>query len=356
MPPPRAGKKINPSMQDVARHAGVSIATVSNVINRPEKVTEATAVRVRAAIQSMGFVRNEAARSLAVGSTTSIGLVVADLVNSLFADLAHGAQRAANAADMRLLLGNTLCDPEIQDDYLDLFDETRVAGLLLAPMLDSSAGIERMRAHGRQIVLLNYAQADGLCCTVLVDNEMVGYLAARHLIESGRKRLAFVASLDPFQPIERRREGVERAVAEAGSGVQLEEVDTRGILHEDGLRAAEQLALRSRENVPDGIVAVTDAIGNGIIQGLLSQGQWRIPTDVGVVGCEDNRYLGTGQIPLTTVAPPGVEMGRVAIDLLLEEIAALPGEHQHRTIVLQPTMSVRASSVAGDPHRQFTPA
>src|SRR5690242_8230633 len=103
MPPPRAGKKINPSMLDVARHAGVSIATVSNVINRPEKVSEATALRVRAAIQAMGFVRNEAARSLAVGSTTSLGLVLADLVNSLFVDMAVGAQGAANEAGLRLL-------------------------------------------------------------------------------------------------------------------------------------------------------------------------------------------------------------------------------------------------------------
>src|SRR5262249_35303748 len=153
-------------------------------------------------------VRNDAARSLASGSNNSVGMVLADIENSLFIDMAHGAQEAARAAGLKLLLANAACDVSLQDDYLDLFDEARVTGVLLAPMEDPTAGIARMRSHGRQIVLLNYAPRPATCCSVLVNNEHVGYLAARHLIDTGRTRLAYVAAHEDYQPVRDRRRGV----------------------------------------------------------------------------------------------------------------------------------------------------
>jgi ABC-type sugar transport system substrate-binding protein len=183
-------------MQDVADAAGVALGTVSNVLNHPGKVSASTAQRVRDAIERLGFVRNDAARSLASGSNNSIGFVLADLDNSLFVDMARGAQEAARAAGYHVLLASADCEMAQQDQYLDLFDEARVTGVLLAPMEDSAEAIARMRSHRRQIVLLNFAPQPGSCCSVLVDNERVGYLAAKHLIEAGRRRLVFVAARD----------------------------------------------------------------------------------------------------------------------------------------------------------------
>jgi LacI family transcriptional regulator len=338
--------KVNPSMLDVARHAGVSIATVSNVVNRPEKVTEATAERVRAAIAELGFVRNDAARSLATGTNRSLGMVLADLDNSLFVDLAHGAQQRSDEAGLRLVLGNAACDIGRQENYLDLFDEARVAGVLLAPMEDSRVGIERMRAHGRAIVLLNYVQEGFDCCTVLVDNEMVGYLAARHLIDQGRRRLAFIAGREYYQPVQARRVGVQRAVAEA-EGVELEEIHTTGLVFADGERVAAELAERDPEHIPDGVVAVTDELANGFIDALVRGGVLAVPNDVAVVGCEDNRSARSGPVALTTVQLAGNEMGETAAELLLEELAH-GAEHEHRTVTLPPRLVVRASSGAGE--------
>ncbi|WP_308061596.1 LacI family DNA-binding transcriptional regulator [Streptomyces scabiei] len=169
-----------------------------------------TAQRVREAIDRLGFVRNDAARSLASGSNDSVGMVLADIENSLFIDMAHGAQEAARTAGLNLLLANTACDMGLQNDYLDVFDEARVTGVLLAPMEDSTEGIARMRSHGRQIVLLNFAPRPGTCCSVLVNNEHVGYLAARHLIDTGRTRLAYVVAHDDYQPVRDRRRGCAR--------------------------------------------------------------------------------------------------------------------------------------------------
>ncbi len=329
-------------MQDVADAAGVSLGTVSNVLNHPDKVRSATTSRVREAIERLGFVRNDAARSLASGSNNSIGFVLADLDNSLFVDMAHGAQHAARAAGYHLLLASATCDLALQDQYLDLFDRARVTGVLLAPMEDSAAGVARMRSHRRQIVLLNYASEPGTCCSVLVDNERVGYLAARHLIETGRVRLAFVAARDDYQPVRDRRRGIRAAVEEAGSGVSCEELDSGSLQAAHGRRAGALLARRARGDLPDGIIAVTDQLAHGIIEELHVAGIG-VPAQVAVLGCENDRVAGSGPMPLTAVDPPGRAMGREAVRLLLDEVSSGQG-HRHATVVLEPELVVRAST------------
>jgi LacI family transcriptional regulator len=330
-------------MQDVAHAAGVSLGTVSNVLNHPGKVSAATAERVRAAIEQLGFVRNDAARSLASGSNHSIGLVVADIENSLFIDMAHGAQEAARAMGLNLLIANATCDLGQQDQYLDLFDQARVTGLLLAPMEDSTAGIARMRSHGRQIVLLNYAPELGTCCSVLVNNERVGYLAARHLIGTGRTRLGFVAAHHDYQPVRDRLRGIRAAIEEAGSGVRLTEIDSGGLGTADGWRVGRDLAARERNELPDGLIVVTDELAHGIIQELHTVTGIRVPDDVAVVGCENNRAASMSTMPITAVDAPGRKMGQEAIRLLLDEVSA-PEQHRHANVVLEPQLIVRASA------------
>jgi LacI family transcriptional regulator, galactose operon repressor len=340
---PRAERHANPSMQDVADAAGVSLGTVSNVLNHPAKVGPDTTQRVREAIDRLGFVRNDAARSLASGSNSSVGMVLADIENSLFIDMAHGAQDAARAAGLNLLLANAACDMGLQDDYLDLFDESRVTGMLLAPMEDASASIARVRSHGRQIVLLNYAPRPGTCCCVLVDNEHVGYLAARHLIDTGRTRLAYVAAHEDYQPVRDRRRGVRAAVEEAGGAVTLEEIDSGGLTTQDGHETGRKLAGRDAADLPDGLVVVTDELANGIIHELHVEAGIRVPERIAVVGCENNRAAGSAAVLLTAVDMPGRMMGQEAIRLLLDEVTSGKG-HRHATVVLEPELVVRASA------------
>ena len=330
-------------MQDVATEAGVSLGTVSNVLNHPAKVGAATTQRVRDAIDRLGFVRNDAARSLASGSNSSVGLVLADIENSLFIDMAHGAQEAAHAKGLNLLMANAACDMTQQDGYLDLFDESRVTGMLLAPMEDSTAAITRVRSHGRQIVLLNYAPRPGTCCSVLVDNEHVGYLAARHLIDTGHRRLAFVAAHDDYQPVRDRRRGVRAAVEEEAGRVALEEIDSVALTTSDGRTVGRELASRPAKKIPDGVIAVTDQLAIGIIHELHLEAGIRVPEQVAIVGCENNRAAGSAAVPLTAVDMPGRAMGQEAVRLLLDEVTA-GGIHRHATVVLEPELVVRGSA------------
>ncbi len=143
------------SVKDVAAAASVSVGTVSNVLNRPEKVAPSTVERVQAAIAQLGFVRNDAARQLRAGRSRSIGLVVLDTANPFFAEVARGAEERADAEGMSILLGNSDQVSARESAYLDLFREQRVNGVLLTPVELDAAPVQRLAAAGIPVVIAN---------------------------------------------------------------------------------------------------------------------------------------------------------------------------------------------------------
>lgn len=334
----------SPSIADVAAAAGVALGTVSNVLNHPHKVAAGTRERVQQAIEELGFVRNASARELAAGRSMTLGLVVIDISNSLFVDIARGAQRAAGVEGLNLMIANSDNSFERQRADLDFFNEARVAGVLLAPAQDSSADVARLRRHGRPVVLLNYDSGVDDSCRVLIDNERVGYLAARHLIDLGRTRLAFVGGRDFLQPVYLRRNGVRRAVAEEGGRVTLEELPTETLEPPGGTAAGEEFAHRPRDSRPDGVIAVTDLLGMAIIQVFNARGI-SVPGDVAVMGCDYNSAAWGGTIPLTSVRMRGLEMGQEGVRLLTEELRSDLSEHRHVTVLLEPDLVIRESTV-----------
>ncbi|MCJ1701357.1 LacI family transcriptional regulator [Rathayibacter festucae] len=332
-------------MQDVASLAGVALGTVSNVVNRPLLVAPATRERVQRAIDELGFTPNRAARALAAGTSSTVGFVVIDLSNSFFLDMARGAEHAAEAAGMSVVLGNADMRGAKQGTYLDLFTEEQVAGILLAPLPGTAPDVVAERRGGRRVVLLNDAAVDG-ACTVSADDEHGGYLAARHLIDLGRRRLAFAGDPSIANPVRERLRGVERAIAETNGAVSLELDPTAEVQVEDGRRFGHLIAARAPEDRPDGIVAAADLLALGIVQSILSESDIRLPVDLAITGYDDNRSAWDSLVPITTLAQPGEAMGAAAIRLLLDELLHGP-EHEHRHEVLEPTLIVRGSTVEG---------
>jgi LacI family transcriptional regulator len=324
-------------MKDVARAAGVSQGTVSNVLNRPEIVSADTRQRVHAAIEALGFVRNDAARALVMGGTNTIGLVLVDIGNSLFVEIARGVDTACQDSGMSVLLANADLQLARQDHYLALFDESRVSGILLAPL---PLGVPRRpRAHGRPVVLVNYA-ADGYC-GVVVDEERGGYLAARHLIEDGRTRLAFVGGPTTLRALDGRLRGARRAVKETEGAVELVHLPTRNLDPGEGRRVARQVV--ADRHRPDGLVTAADTLAAGCVQELTVHGV-DVPADIAVTGYDDNHFASDNPIPVTTLRQPGREMGRIATRMLLAEIRGEP-DHEHHTVVLEPELIARQSTV-----------
>lgn len=336
-------RKPTPSMSDVARLAGVALGTVSNVLNNPEKVSADTLSRVQSAIDELGFVRNRAARSLAAGTSSTIGFVLVDLSNSFFVDMARGAEEVAEEAGMSLLLANSDVLEAKQKRYLNLFDEERVAGILLAPIPGHPDGLQRVRGHGRDVVLLNDSTDAKDICSVVVNNVHGGYLAARHLIELGRRRILFAGGDESLVPVRDRRIGVERAIAETNGAVSLDIIVTDEVQAVHGRWVGDTIRARAAADRPDGIVAAADLLALGILQSLAGS-EIRVPEDVAIIGHDNNRAAWDGIIPLSTISQPGHDVGASAAALLIEEIRQ-PGRHVHKKVILEPSLIARESTL-----------
>ena len=324
-------------MQDVADLAGVAIGTVSNALNHPERLSPATRARVDAAIADLGFVRNSTARNLAAGRSDTVGLVLVDIGNSFFVDIARGAERAATDAGFRLLLANSDVDRGRQDGYLELFDESRAAGLLLAPMDAPLDAAHAVRDHGRPIVLVNAPVADAALCSVLVDDHLGGRLAAGHLIEEGCTRLGFAGGPFSLHAVRQRRAGAEEIAAAAG--IPLDVIETAALRAADGRQAAREL-LTTAPGV-DGLICCSDAMAVGAI-GAADELGIDVPSELAVIGYDDNHFAAESALPVSTIGQPGARMGELAMELLLEEID--DPDHRHRSVLLEPFLIRRISS------------
>lgn len=338
-----------PSMSDVAAHAGVSIGTVSNTLNNPDRVTERTRRRVLASIAELGFVRNDAARSLAAGSSTAIGLVVADLGNSFFVDIARGAEAVMRRNGLNVMITNSDVDPDREIRNLELFEAARVAGIIFAPLDTPLARSSLLPAASTPLVLVNYASPSLAYAGVTVDEYDGGMLAARHLLSMGRRRLLFAGGPLFLSAVRDRHAGATAAV-QAVAGASLETIETRGLHVRHGRQVGRDIIERG-PGLFDGLIAAADLLAIGAIQALDELPGFRVPTDIAVTGYDNNHFASESSIPVTTVAQPGDEMGRAAAELLLQHIADPAAAN--RTVVLEPHLIARRSTL-GDVWRQDT--
>src|SRR5690606_34671535 len=236
-------------VKDVAAAAGVSVGTVSNVLNRPDRVSARTVERVQKAIQELGFVRNDAARQLRAGRSRSIGLVVPDIGNPFFADVARGAEDRAAEAGMTVLLGNSDENDRRQQAHLELFREQRVNGVLLTPASDLTS-LQRFIDGGMPLILVDYEDEKGAFASVSVDDVEGGRLAVTHLLDAGRRRIAYVSGPRSVRQVADRLRGAEAAVA-AVPGATLELIEQPSLTVLQGREAGERLVARSPQERPD---------------------------------------------------------------------------------------------------------
>lgn len=329
------------SVRDVALRAGVSIGTVSNVMNRPNKVAAATVERVQEAITALGFVRNDAARQLRAGRSRAIGLVILDVGNPFFTELVRGAEDEAARAGLSIILGNSDEKAEREATYLDLFEEQRMHGILISPFGDITARLHRLRDRGIPAVLVDRTSADVSFSSVSVDDVAGGKLAVDHLIATGRGRIAFVGGPMEIRQVADRLEGSRRAIA-AHSGVGLEVIDTSALTVIEGRNAGIAIAARPASARPDAIFAANDLVATGLLQALVMQGGIRVPQDIAMIGYDDIAFAAAAAVPLSSIRQPTHLIGQTAVEILLEE-AANPGLAP-RQVIFHPELVVREST------------
>lgn len=329
------------SIRDVAREAGVSVGTVSNVLNRPEKVSPATVERVLAAIEHLGFVRNDAARQLRVGRSRSIGMVVLDTRNPFFTDVAHGAQAQALSDGYTVLLGGSDEDSSREVALLDLFEEQRVAGLLISPVHTDLSRLWRLREAGTPVVLVDRGSSDHSFSSVSVDDVEGGRIAAQHLIDIGRSRIGFIGGPLAIEQVAQRLEGAQ-AVVSKYRGVALTVFQTHALTVLEGRRIGEEIVAMPAATRPDALFAANDLLALGVIQALVMTGSLRVPEDIALVGYDDIDFAGAAVVPLSSVRQPATEIGATAVKLLMHEADGDRGPEQ---VVFQPTLVSRASTL-----------
>ncbi|HEY4624794.1 MAG TPA: LacI family DNA-binding transcriptional regulator [Blastococcus sp.] len=331
------------SIRDVAERAGVSLGTVSNVLNRPDVVSEGTRQRVLAAIAELGFVRNESARQLRAGHSRTIGLVVLDIANPFFTDVARGVEEVANAAGLAVILCNSDDRAEKEAAHLDVLAEQRVQGVIITPTAELSPALDALRARGVPVVLLDRRAPEPDRCAVAVDDVHGGRLAADHLLERGHRRIAFVGGSSGLPQVQERHEGVEQAVWDAcGSHDALTVFSPEKLTVAAGREAAEQIIGMPAARRPTAAICANDLLALGMLQEMVRHGM-HVPEDFAIVGYDDIDFAAAAAVPLSSVRKPRQELGRRAAQLLIDE--ARGENHLHEQLLFEPTLVVRESSM-----------
>ncbi|SBT65865.1 transcriptional regulator, LacI family [Micromonospora sediminicola] len=323
------------SLKDIAERAGVSLATVSNVVNGYRPVGESTRQRVQQAIDELGYTPNLSARHLRRGRTGLIALAIPELTNPYFAELADVAIREAAGLGYTLLMENTAGERTEELTLLDGAQRHIIDGLILSPV-----AIGRNEVLGRRaqlpLVLIGEGVYDVPYDHIAIDNVAASRTATAHLVALGRRRIAFVGAppWDDRQSAHLRIRGYREALVEAGMPFDLRLVaPTAQFGRTDGERAMRHLL--TLDEPPDAVLAYNDLTAIGALRALARAGV-RVPDDVAVAGIDDIEEGRFSNPTLTTIAPDKREIGRLAVRRLVARIEgdARPPAHEQPTFRL----------------------
>ncbi|WP_246637621.1 LacI family DNA-binding transcriptional regulator [Crassaminicella profunda] len=325
------------TIKDIAKKIGVSYTTVSRALNGKPGVSQATVEKVLKEAQKMGYQPNAIARGLVKKYTNTIGLVIGDITNPYFPAIARGVEDAAKKVGYNVFLCNTNYDKENEQNLLKTLEEQRVDGIIINPAKDDASNMYDVKTP---MVMINSPSYDGNHSTIEVDNVRGGFLATKHLIEGGYKRIAFIGGEFVSYANEKRVEGYKRALKKYDYLVDEELIVYGNFKTKSGYTLTEKLL--KLENPPDAIVAGNDLIALGVLHCIEDFGI-HVPEDFGVVGFDNVDFSRLPQIQLTTIDQPKYYIGKLAFEILMEEIKNKE-ERFVKKIVLEPELVVRKTT------------
>lgn len=329
--------------RDVAQLAGVSTSTVSHVVNGTRAVSENLRRRVLAACEELAFEPNVVARSLKTSQSRTIGFLVHD-VNVFFTDVLRGAEEVAEQHGYSVIFCHSHGDPERELFYLRLLRGRRVDGIILAPTGTSHQALERLAATHYPVVQVDGAVPGLTFDLVSVDNEAAAYAAVKHLTDLGHRRIAMVSGGAAFTSTEPRIMGYRRALADAGAHLDPSLVVCGESRTREGRAAV--LELMSRNPRPSALFVGNNQMTVGAMIALRELGI-SMPDDVAYVGFDDLDWAAFLRPQLTMIAQPTYEIGRSAMDLLLERIGRVAGGPARRVLLAGQLMARESSGAVG---------
>ena len=324
---------------DVAKRAGVSIASASRALNGLVASAE-TVEKVRAAAEELGYVADATARSLKLGRTRQLAYAVADIGNPVYVEMMKAVERVVAQSDYRLVISTT-GDAEATIDLVRSLGRGFVDGMIISPLRVTDELVAAIEAAPVPVVVLGRLPDGATVDTVRADSARGMELVVDHVVGEGRTSLAFINGPADTTPGRLRAEGFRRAVA-AHSGVRSDELPAADFTIAAGYDAAMELLRRDAHGV-DAIVAANDLIGIGALHAADDLGL-DIPHDIVVTGIDDTELAQVSRPGLTSVDLGAAERGRVAAELLVARLAE-PGRAAH-SVTVAPALRVRESSLA----------
>ena len=307
-----------PTIQEVAEKAGVSPTTVSHVVNHSRVVADETRLRVEAAMEALHYRPNALARSLRRGQTHTLGLILPDSANPFFAEIGHSIEAAAFAQGYSVILCNTEGDLDKEELYVDVLTKKQVDGMIFVAAGEQTDSLRTLLHHKLPVVVVDRDLSNIDIDAVLTDNRQGGYLATKHLIDLGHTRIGCIAGPSHLTPSAQRVIGYRDALIDAGLPVD-DDLITRGDFHpESGYHAARSLL--DRLAAPTAIFACNDLMALGALRAA-AEFDRVVPRDLAVVGFDDIELASFTSPPLTTIAQPKSDLGRLAVEWLIEHIA-----------------------------------
>lgn len=324
------------TIKDVAQAAGVGIATASRALNNKDDVSPETRQRVLEAAESLGYVPNLLAKGLLSGQTRTIGVVVSSILNPFYAVVVSGIERVLSARGYNMVLCNSDECPKKEFEAVRMLLEQRVDGIILAPVEDRSLTVQYLMDNRIPFTLVARKTTGIETDYVVCDDRLVGEMATKYLIERGHRQILFLNSQGNSSS-KLRLEGYEQAMKEAGIPVDTGFVHALSITDkiEEVISAILASGIR-----PTAVFCFCDVMALPVIRALKAKG-FRIPDDIGVLGCDNLEFTEFMDPPLTTIDIGKEEMGVKAAEVLLGRL--IRNRKKTVTVNLEPKLIIRSS-------------
>jgi LacI family transcriptional regulator/LacI family repressor for deo operon, udp, cdd, tsx, nupC, and nupG len=307
------------SLTDVAKLAGVSIATVSRAISHPEKVAPQTLIAVRKVMKKLDYRPNRVARRLRQrgGKRHLLGLIIPDIQNPFFAEIARGVEDVAYANQFAVMLCNSDEDMNKERFYLDVMLAESVDGIILPPINDHDPEVSKVAGSGMPIVTVDRSLSDSTIDKVEVDNYQGAFDAVAHLIKIGHRRIGLITGRGNISTSRDRKLGYEQALTASEIPVNPEYVRMGDYKQASGIALADELL--ALPVPPTALFVANNLMAVGAIEAIHAR-NLKIPQDVAVIGFDDLPWADALDPPLTMVRQPAYEVGRAAAELLLKRL------------------------------------
>lgn len=338
---PRGPKMKAPTIYDVAKEAGVSIATVSNAINGKGKISKQRREQIFRIMERLQYQPSVIASALTGKKTFTLGLLIPDISNPFFAEIARAIEDQAHQQGYSVIICSTDNNDERVERYITLLEQKSVDGIIIGTGIGNMDIITQLQSRSTPIAMIAREASSVAVDTVVADDFVGGMMAAQHLAQLGHRRLAVLSENLKVSSSRERIRGFKQGLADAGLAFEESDVVICEYKIDEGKRGASELLRRGGEERPTAIFCCNDQLAIGALQAAKESGV-RVPEELSIVGFDNTILATVTDPPLTTVAQPMEQMGKLAFNLVIESLNNKDSVKQR--IVLRPELVVRRST------------